>query len=241
MTASLLDDLRGVGPARKRALLEHFGSPERIVAASREEIEAVPGLPGKARPRHPPPAQQGRMSAAGDRGDGRLFDRAGRALRDHRLLGRREVGGDRRVRGLRVLLRRQPAAADDRRARRALSPRRLERPPRRRRHRRPRRRVLRRPARRPRRARRRRARPAGALPRGLRGGARRPLQGDAPPASAGARRAGCSTASAPSARCSSRCASGRTSSSTRPGSPARSCGARSRPTCSARARARSWR
>ena len=47
MTASLLDELRGVGPARKRALLEHFGSPERIVAASREEIEAVPGLPGK--------------------------------------------------------------------------------------------------------------------------------------------------------------------------------------------------
>ena len=47
MTASLLDDLPGVGPVRKRALLEHFGSPERIVAASREEIEAVPGLPGK--------------------------------------------------------------------------------------------------------------------------------------------------------------------------------------------------
>ncbi len=47
MTSSLLDELRGVGPVRKRALLEHFGSPERIVAASREEIEAVPGLPGK--------------------------------------------------------------------------------------------------------------------------------------------------------------------------------------------------
>ncbi len=47
MTASLLDELSGVGPVRKRALLAHFGSPERIVAASREEIEAVPGLPGK--------------------------------------------------------------------------------------------------------------------------------------------------------------------------------------------------
>ena len=47
MTASLLDDLPGVGPVRKRALLAHFGSPDRIVAASREEIEAVPGLPGK--------------------------------------------------------------------------------------------------------------------------------------------------------------------------------------------------
>ena len=47
MTSSLLDELRGVGPIRKRALLEHFGSPERLVAASREELEAVPGIPGK--------------------------------------------------------------------------------------------------------------------------------------------------------------------------------------------------
>ena len=47
MTRSVLDDLRGVGPARKRALLSHFGSPDRIVAATREEIEAVPGIPGK--------------------------------------------------------------------------------------------------------------------------------------------------------------------------------------------------
>jgi excinuclease ABC subunit C len=47
MTTSLLDELRGVGPARKRALLEHFGSPERLVAATREELEAVPGIPGK--------------------------------------------------------------------------------------------------------------------------------------------------------------------------------------------------
>jgi excinuclease ABC subunit C len=47
MTASLLDELHGVGPVRKRALLEHFGSPDRLVAASREELEAVPGIPGK--------------------------------------------------------------------------------------------------------------------------------------------------------------------------------------------------
>jgi excinuclease ABC subunit C len=47
MTASILDELPGVGPARKRALLSHFGSPEAILAASREELEAVPGLPGK--------------------------------------------------------------------------------------------------------------------------------------------------------------------------------------------------
>jgi excinuclease ABC subunit C len=47
MTASILDELPGVGPARKRALLTHFGSPEAIINASREELEAVPGLSGK--------------------------------------------------------------------------------------------------------------------------------------------------------------------------------------------------
>jgi excinuclease ABC subunit C len=47
MTGSVLDELKGVGPARKRALLQHFGSPERFLAASREELESVPGLPGK--------------------------------------------------------------------------------------------------------------------------------------------------------------------------------------------------
>jgi excinuclease ABC subunit C len=47
MTVSVLDELKGVGPARKRALLQHFGSPERFLAATREELEAVPGLPGK--------------------------------------------------------------------------------------------------------------------------------------------------------------------------------------------------
>jgi excinuclease ABC subunit C len=47
MTGSLLDELRGVGPVRKRALLRHFGSPERFMAATREELEAVPGVPGK--------------------------------------------------------------------------------------------------------------------------------------------------------------------------------------------------
>ncbi|HET6870137.1 MAG TPA: helix-hairpin-helix domain-containing protein, partial [Solirubrobacteraceae bacterium] len=47
MTASILDGLPGVGPARKRALLNHFGSPDAILAASREELAAVPGIPGK--------------------------------------------------------------------------------------------------------------------------------------------------------------------------------------------------
>jgi excinuclease ABC subunit C len=44
---SLLDHLRGIGPARRRALLNHFGSVERILDASQEELEGVPGLPEK--------------------------------------------------------------------------------------------------------------------------------------------------------------------------------------------------
>jgi excinuclease ABC subunit C len=47
MTRSVLDDLPGVGPARKRLLLSHFGTPERFLQATREELEAVPGVPGK--------------------------------------------------------------------------------------------------------------------------------------------------------------------------------------------------
>ncbi len=47
MTSSLLDGLPGVGAARKRALLTHFGSPDAVVAASSEELQTVPGLPSK--------------------------------------------------------------------------------------------------------------------------------------------------------------------------------------------------
>jgi excinuclease ABC subunit C len=47
LTSSLLDELPGVGPARKRALLAHFGSPEAVLGATREELQAVPGLPAK--------------------------------------------------------------------------------------------------------------------------------------------------------------------------------------------------
>ena len=44
---SIFDDLQGVGPARRRALLRHFGSAERLLEASREELEGVPGVPAK--------------------------------------------------------------------------------------------------------------------------------------------------------------------------------------------------
>jgi excinuclease ABC subunit C len=44
---SMFDQLEGVGPVRRRALLQHFGSAERILAASQEELEGVPGVPAK--------------------------------------------------------------------------------------------------------------------------------------------------------------------------------------------------
>ena len=44
---SIFERLQGVGPARRRALVQHFGSAERFLAASEEEMEAVPGLPPK--------------------------------------------------------------------------------------------------------------------------------------------------------------------------------------------------
>jgi excinuclease ABC subunit C len=44
---SIFDTLQGVGPARRRALLRHFGSAERFLAASQEELEGVPQLPAK--------------------------------------------------------------------------------------------------------------------------------------------------------------------------------------------------
>ena len=47
MTESIMDDLPGVGPARKRALLKHFGSPDAVLGASREALENVPGFPQK--------------------------------------------------------------------------------------------------------------------------------------------------------------------------------------------------
>ncbi|MDQ5820772.1 MAG: excinuclease ABC subunit UvrC [Actinomycetota bacterium] len=43
--ASIFDDLQGVGPARRRALLRHFGSAERFLSATQEELEGVPALP----------------------------------------------------------------------------------------------------------------------------------------------------------------------------------------------------
>jgi excinuclease ABC subunit C len=45
--SSIFDTLDGIGPARRRAILQHFGSADRFLEASQEELEAVPGLPAK--------------------------------------------------------------------------------------------------------------------------------------------------------------------------------------------------
>jgi excinuclease ABC subunit C len=44
MTVSELDSVPGLGPARRAALLKHFGSVRKLKAASADEIAAVPGF-----------------------------------------------------------------------------------------------------------------------------------------------------------------------------------------------------
>ena len=45
MTVSILDEVPGVGPTRKRAIMRHFGSMKRLRAASVEDIAQVKGVP----------------------------------------------------------------------------------------------------------------------------------------------------------------------------------------------------
>jgi excinuclease ABC subunit C len=47
MTQSVLDDLPGIGPARRKQILDHFGTPDAFLKASLKDLEAVPGLPGR--------------------------------------------------------------------------------------------------------------------------------------------------------------------------------------------------
>ncbi len=44
---TIFETLPGIGPARRRALLRHFGSAQSFLDASQEELEGVPGLPQK--------------------------------------------------------------------------------------------------------------------------------------------------------------------------------------------------
>ena len=49
VTASVLDEIPGVGEARRKALLRHFGSVKKLRAATAEEVASVPGFgPGIA-------------------------------------------------------------------------------------------------------------------------------------------------------------------------------------------------
>ena len=41
---SVLDEIKGIGPVRKKALLEHFKSIDAIRDASPEELEKAPGM-----------------------------------------------------------------------------------------------------------------------------------------------------------------------------------------------------
>ena len=44
MIANPLDEIDGIGPTRKRALLSHFGSAKGVSRAGIEDLKAVPGI-----------------------------------------------------------------------------------------------------------------------------------------------------------------------------------------------------
>jgi excinuclease ABC subunit C len=44
MVDSVLDDVPGLGPVKKKAVLAHFGSLKKVAAASVTELSEVPGI-----------------------------------------------------------------------------------------------------------------------------------------------------------------------------------------------------
>jgi excinuclease ABC subunit C len=44
LSRSRIDEVPGVGPARKKALLHHFGSTTAVVSAGLSDLEAAPGI-----------------------------------------------------------------------------------------------------------------------------------------------------------------------------------------------------
>jgi excinuclease ABC subunit C len=64
---SELDDIRGIGEVRKKALLRHFGSLERIKQATVEELAAVKGLSKKAAEEIANYLRGARVQGTGDR------------------------------------------------------------------------------------------------------------------------------------------------------------------------------
>ena len=47
MTRSVLDDVPGLGPTRRKRLLKEFGSVKRLRAMTEEELVAIPWLPAR--------------------------------------------------------------------------------------------------------------------------------------------------------------------------------------------------
>ena len=44
LVRSLLDEVPGIGPKRKKALLHHFGAAKAVTEAGRADLEAVEGI-----------------------------------------------------------------------------------------------------------------------------------------------------------------------------------------------------
>ena len=65
LLASRLDDLRGVGPRRKRALIERFGSLEGIRAAPLAELQGVARTGDRRAHLHRDPCGAGAAAGAG--------------------------------------------------------------------------------------------------------------------------------------------------------------------------------
>ncbi|MCC9196606.1 excinuclease ABC subunit UvrC [Arthrobacter sp. zg-Y820] len=65
MTASLLDEISGLGPAKRAALLKEFGSVKKLRSASAEELQRVPGIgPALAASVHAQLAEKGGSAGA---------------------------------------------------------------------------------------------------------------------------------------------------------------------------------
>ena len=84
MTESIMDELPGIGPARKRALLKHFGSPEAVLGRHARGARERPGLPAEGRSRPVRPPQPDGTVNRGERGPRRTGQRrrAGSTLED---------------------------------------------------------------------------------------------------------------------------------------------------------------
>jgi excinuclease ABC subunit C len=79
MTRSVLDEVPGLGPVRRKRLLEHFGTQKALKAAPLEELLELPWLPdevGKAvyLQLHAPPPTARRSTTPVPRGDQVSFD-----------------------------------------------------------------------------------------------------------------------------------------------------------------------